>query len=56
MPSIEEEGCMDAARPENVSERAKERQRREMGTLGSGNHYPEVQAVAEIFDPAVAQP
>ena len=47
---------MDAARPENVSERAKERQRREMGTLGSGNHYPEVQAVAEIFDPAVAQP
>ena len=36
--------------PSYVSERAKERQRREMGTLGSGNHYLEVQAVAEIFD------
>jgi tRNA-splicing ligase RtcB len=52
---IEETGCMADARPENVSERAKERQRREMGTLGSGNHYLEVQAVAEIFDQATAQ-
>jgi tRNA-splicing ligase RtcB len=51
---IEEKGCMAGARPEFVSERAKERQRREMGTLGSGNHYLEVQAVAEIYDPAVA--
>ena len=33
---------MDGSRPENVSERAKECQRREMDTLGSGNHYPEV--------------
>ena len=47
---IEEEGTMAGARPECVSDRAKERQRREMGTLGSGNHYLEVQAVAEIFD------
>lgn len=37
------------------SERAHERQRREMGTLGSCNHYLEVQAVAEIFDTAIAQ-
>ncbi|HXF88197.1 MAG TPA: RtcB family protein [Xanthobacteraceae bacterium] len=51
---IEESGCMEGARPEYVSDRAKERQRREMGTLGSGNHYLEVQAVAEIFDAAVA--
>jgi tRNA-splicing ligase RtcB len=51
---IEESGCMAGARPEYVSDRAKERQRREMGTLGSGNHYLEVQAVAEIFDAAVA--
>ncbi|MGE4011473.1 MAG: RtcB family protein, partial [Alphaproteobacteria bacterium] len=43
-------GVMAGARPGDVSERAKERQRREMGTLGSGNHYLEVQAVAEIFD------
>jgi tRNA-splicing ligase RtcB (3'-phosphate/5'-hydroxy nucleic acid ligase) len=51
---IEEQGQMSGAEPGHVSERAKERQRREMGTLGSGNHYLEVQAVAEIFDSAVA--
>ena len=51
---IEEQGRMAGARPDCVSDRAKERQRREMGTLGSGNHYLEVQAVAEIFDTAVA--
>jgi tRNA-splicing ligase RtcB len=48
---IEERGAMAGAKPEMVSERAKERQRREMGTLGSGNHYLEVQAVAEILMP-----
>ena len=51
---IEEHGVMAGAEPEHVSDRAKERQRREMGTLGSGNHYLEVQAVTEIFDTAVA--
>jgi tRNA-splicing ligase RtcB len=52
---IEEAGCTAGARPECVSDRAKERQRREMGTLGSGNHYLEIQAIAEIYDPAVAE-
>jgi tRNA-splicing ligase RtcB len=52
---IEENGRMTGARPEYVSDRAKERQRREMGTLGSGNHYLEIQAIDEIFDPAVAR-
>src|SRR5512139_3430167 len=52
---IEEGGKAAGAMPECVSERAKERQRREMGTLGSGNHYLEVQAVAEIFDASAAQ-
>jgi tRNA-splicing ligase RtcB len=51
---IEEQGRMAGARPDCVSDRAKERQRREMGTLGSGNHYLEVQAIAEVFDAAVA--
>jgi RNA-splicing ligase RtcB len=37
------------------SDGAKKRQRREMGTLGSGNHYLEIQAVAEIYDEAVAK-
>ena len=52
---IEEGGTMQDAEPECVSAHAKERQHREMGTLGSGNHYLEVQAVEEIFDPVVAQ-
>jgi tRNA-splicing ligase RtcB len=52
---IEETGQMAGAKPAYVSERAKERQRQEMGTLGSGNHYLEVQAVAEIFDASVAK-
>jgi tRNA-splicing ligase RtcB len=52
---IEENGVVSGAEPACVSERAKERQRREMGTLGSGNHYLEVQTVAEIFDAKVAQ-
>jgi len=52
---IEEGGTMAGARPDLVSEKAKSRQRREMGTLGSGNHYLEVQAVAEIFDAGTAK-
>jgi tRNA-splicing ligase RtcB (3'-phosphate/5'-hydroxy nucleic acid ligase) len=52
---IEEGGRMAGAAPSCVSERAKERQRREMGTLGSGNHYLEVQAVTDIFDAATAE-
>ena len=52
---IEEHGCMAGARPEEVSQHAKDRQRDEMGTLGSGNHYLEVQYVAEIHDAATAE-
>lgn len=51
---IEEHGCMGGAQPEEVSEQAKRRQRDEVGTLGSGNHYLEVQHVAEVFDSATA--
>lgn len=51
---IEERGCMPGARPEMVSALARKRQRDEMGTLGSGNHYLEVQRVAEIYDEAIA--
>jgi tRNA-splicing ligase RtcB len=47
---IEEQGCATGGDPAAVSENARKRQRREMGTLGSGNHYLEVQEVAEIFD------
>ncbi len=51
---IEERGQMQGARPGNVSAQAKRRQRDEMGTLGSGNHYLEVQEVTSIHDEAIA--
>jgi len=47
-------GQMKHARPGNVSPQAKKRQRDEMGTLGSGNHYLEVQEVTAVFDPGIA--
>ena len=52
---IEEHGSMRGADPSAVSEQAKKRQRDEMGTLGSGNHYLEVQHVAKIHDAAIAE-
>lgn len=52
---IEERGCMAGARPDLVSDLAKRRQRKETGTLGSGNHYLEVQHVAEVFDATLAR-
>ena len=51
---IEEHGRMAGARPEQVSWRAKDRQRDEMGTLGSGNHYLEVQYVTDVYDAETA--
>src|SRR6266508_5132744 len=45
---------MKHAKPGEVSEQAKKRQRDEVGTLGSGNHYLEVQKVAEIYNADVA--
>lgn len=52
---IEENGCVSGAIPEYVSDLAKKRQHGEMGTLGSGNHYLEVQLVERIYDQAAAQ-
>jgi tRNA-splicing ligase RtcB len=51
---IEEGGCIGGADPQALSQRARDRQREEMGTLGSGNHYLEVQWVAEVIDAAAA--
>ncbi len=55
LPLIEEHGCMADAEPAQVSPEAKRRQRDEMGTLGSGNHYLEVQRVVRIYDERLAQ-
>lgn len=52
---IEEFGKVEGADPEAVSDKARMRQRKEMGTLGSGNHYLEIQEVAEIHDTAAAR-
>ena len=52
---IEEQGCMKGAEPEHVSEQAKKRQMNEMGTLGSGNHYLEVQHVTAIYENSIAE-
>jgi tRNA-splicing ligase RtcB len=52
---IEEHGQVLHAKPSNVSQRAKQRQRDEMGTLGSGNHYLELQEVTSVYDAATAQ-
>src|SRR5688572_29650096 len=47
---LESDGCIPGAVAAAVSERARERGRRQLGTLGSGNHFLEVQVVDEIHD------
>lgn len=51
----EETGCVDGADPRWVSEHAKTRGSDQLGTLGSGNHFMEVDVVEQIFDPDAAQ-
>ena len=52
---MEEEGCVKGADPKTVSHEAKERGFNQVGTIGSGNHYLEVQYVDEIFDEQAAK-
>lgn len=51
---IEERGCIAGADPEVVSQRAYKRGRPQLGTLGSGNHFVEIDYVEEVFDPQLA--
>jgi len=51
----EENGCMTMADPERVSDRAKKRGMPQLGTLGSGNHFLEVQVISEIYDKEAAR-
>jgi tRNA-splicing ligase RtcB len=51
---IESHGCVPEADPAQVSQNAKGRQYDEMGTLGSGNHYLELQEIVEIHDERIA--
>ena len=50
----ESEGCLDGADPSAVSERARQRGAGQLGTMGSGNHFVEVQAVERILDAGTA--
>ncbi len=50
----EESGCMKGANPDKVSRKAKKRGIPQLGTLGSGNHFLEVEVVDEIYDRASA--
>ncbi|MCL5105892.1 MAG: RtcB family protein [Candidatus Marsarchaeota archaeon] len=51
---IEENGCIKGADPDKVSELANERGKQQLGTLGAGNHFLEVQRVDAILDKGVA--
>lgn len=50
----EENGRIEGADPQKVSRRARERGRPQLGTLGAGNHFIEVDVVDEILDPTAA--
>jgi tRNA-splicing ligase RtcB len=51
----ESEGCLPGADPDAVSERAKLRGTDQLGTMGSGNHFVELQRVDRILDPGTAE-
>lgn len=51
----EEYGCLEAADPSRISARAKERGRPQIGTLGAGNHFIEIDLVDRILEPGAAR-
>ncbi len=51
---IEAGGCIQGADPDKISDRAYERGKGQLGTLGSGNHFAEIQYVQKIFDEKAA--
>lgn len=55
LEAMEDFGRLEEADPDSVSKRAVERGREQLGTLGSGNHFCEVQEVVELFDERVAE-
>lgn len=55
LKNTEENGKMEGADPSKVSERAKQRGRPQLGTLGAGNHFLEVQKVSDIFEESYAK-
>jgi len=53
--SVEGGGALKGANPDKVSRRAKERGAPQLGTLGSGNHFLEIEVIDEVFHPEAAQ-
>lgn len=51
---LESKGCMSQADPGKVSSRARERGKAQLGTLGSGNHFLEIDQVTEVYERDVA--
>jgi len=52
---IEDNGIITPANMEDISKKAYERGREELGTLGAGNHFVEIQKVVQIFDKKIAE-
>ncbi len=55
LEATEDYGCIAGANPEAVSERAYDRGKSQLGTLGSGNHFLEIQIIDKIFDESSAK-
>ncbi|MGV8161809.1 MAG: RtcB family protein [Candidatus Nanoarchaeia archaeon] len=55
LENCESNGKLVGANPNKVSQKAKERGRSQLGTLGSGNHFLEIQYVEKIFDKKIAK-
>jgi tRNA-splicing ligase RtcB (3'-phosphate/5'-hydroxy nucleic acid ligase) len=55
IPCIEENGCMKGADPSKVSDMAKKRGKPQLGTLGAGNHFLEIQRISDVLDPITAK-
>lgn len=52
---IESGGCLKEADPSEVSDKAKDRGKHQIGSIGSGNHFAEIDTVHEIFDEKIAK-
>ncbi len=52
---VEEGGCLEGAQSDAVSQRARQRGKGQLGTLGSGNHFAEVGYVDTIYDAEAAE-
>ncbi len=54
LKNCEENGCVKNANPKNISQKAKARGKPQLGTLGAGNHFIEIQKIEKIFDEKTA--